>query len=368
MSLPCSTSNFTHSPGEPLEPPSRDVTKAENALISNRQSLSLSTLSIGSSSKLPARPSYGTQGRAIVLRCNYFQIIPEADLQIFRYHVQVTPEPKPVRKGRRAFELLLDTADFLDGVRPAVATDYRSMLVTRQKLDLGPEGRTISRIVYFEAEEEGPKSEQPLTYTFQISYSNTLAVQELLDYVSSTDSSIGYTDKEPMLQALNVAMSRKPSSSPGVSAPPRTNKFFPQGAVLGDLGGGLIALRGYYTSVRTATLRLLANVNSVTATFYRSGSLLDLMRDFQSSCQGPWQLKLHHFLKGVRVETTHLKTGKGLFKRRVLAGLARSPYPAANAKDISFYWDEKDSKVTIEQYFQRSMHSLPLYTFSMLKC
>ena len=94
--------------------------------------------------------------------------------------------------------------------------------------------------------------------------SDVVPIQELLDYISSIDGSIGYTDKNSMLQALNVAMSRKPSGSPGVAVLPGTNRFFPNRAVLGDLGGGLIALRGYYTSVRTATLRLLVNVNFVT--------------------------------------------------------------------------------------------------------
>ncbi len=303
---------------------------------------------------MPPRPAYGTSGRRIVLRCNYFQVLPNPDLQIFRYHVEVTPAANAARKRRRAFELLLETASFLDGVRPAMATDYRSMLVTAQRLDLGAEDRTTSRVVYYEAEEAGPKSEQPPTYTFKISYTSTLSVQELLDYVSSTATSAGYSDKDSVLQALNIAMSRKPSGSPNIAVSPGTNRFFPTGAVLGDLGGGLVALRGYYASVRTATLRLLLNVNSVTATFYRAGSLLDLMRDFRTSCQGPWQFLLHNFLKGVRVETTHLKTAKGVYKTKVLAGLARIPHPAASAQEVSFHWDETNSNVTIEDYYNRS--------------
>ena len=241
------------------------------------------------------------------------------------------------------------------------------MLVTIQQLDLGPDDRTTSRIFYYEAEEAGPKTEQPPTYTFKISYTNTLSVQELLNYISSTDGSLGYTEKDSVLQALNVAMSRKPSGSSGVTVLPGTNRFFPTGAVLGDLGGGLVALRGYYTSVRTATLRLLVNVNSVTATFYRSGSLLDLMQDFRSSCQGPWQLPLHNFLKGVRVETTHLKTAKGVYRTKVLAGLARNPHPGASAQDVTFCWDETHSNVTIEHYYNRSTHS-PRYPLSTWRC
>ena len=50
--VPCSTPNFMYSPLEPLDPPSRDVAKAEEESISNQQSLPFSTLSITASHAL----------------------------------------------------------------------------------------------------------------------------------------------------------------------------------------------------------------------------------------------------------------------------------------------------------------------------
>lgn len=301
-------------------------------------------------------------GRSTVFRTNHFEIITEPDLQLFRYSVEVTPELKIARKRRRAFQLLLDTASFLDAVRPAVSTDHASMLITRQRLNLGPDDRTTIPIVYYETEEAGPTPEHSTTYIFNISYIKTLSVPNLMSYLASTDPAITYSDEDSILQALNVAMSRKPSASVDMAVFPRANKFFPIAAFLGDLGGGLIALRGYYTSVRTATLRLLVNVNSVTASFYRPGPLLELMRDFKSSCRGSWQKLLPKFLTSLRVQTTHLRTSKGDYKTKVVAGLARDPHPGANAQEVSFYWDKIKANLTVEQYYHRSTHSRPELT------
>ncbi|KAI9845325.1 MAG: hypothetical protein M1837_004947 [Sclerophora amabilis] len=335
----------------PPPSPSTEVTEAENKLVASQKGLSLSGLSLSAGANMPPRPGYGTTGRQIVLRTNYFQVIPNPDLQIFRYHVEVSPEPNAARKRQRAFKLLVDTAPFLDPVRSAVATDNRSMLVTAKKLDLGPDNRTMCQIDYFDAEEDGPNPEHPNVYTFRVSLTNTLSVQELMDYLSSTTASTRCENKESVLQALNVAMSRKPSNAQDVVSFPGTNRFFPTSGVLGNLGGGLLALRGYYCSVRTATLRLLVNVNSITATFYMPGPLVELMKAFRSSCKGRWETLMHHFLKGLRVETSHLKTKKGVLKKKVISGLARTPFPGAGAKDVSFFWDETNSEVTVQEYF-----------------
>lgn len=335
------------------------MTKAEDDLIANQRGLSLSSLSITSGPALPPRPAYGTIGRKIVLRTNYFQVNPRPDLQLFRYDVEMTPEVKVRRVKRRAFQLLLNQASFLEPVRPAIATDHGTMLLTTQKLVLGPDDRTTIPIVYYDAEEAGPAPENSTTYIFNISYTKTLSVPELMDYLSSTSPSIGYGDKESVLQALNIVMSRKPSASSDMAVFPRSNKFFPIGGLLGDLGGGLIALRGYYTSVRTATLRLLVNVNSVTASFYRPGPLLDLMTAFRDSCKGLWQKPLHKFLERLRVQTIHLKTTKGEYKTKVVVGLTQNPKPGASAQEASFYWDEIKSNVTVEQYYHQSTCNPP---------
>ncbi len=313
------------------------------------------------STKMPRRPAYATLGRPIVLRANYFNIVPGPDLQLFRYHVEFKPEAKAHRLIARVMELFLAQAPFFADLLPAVATDGRSTIITVKKLKLGAENRTTGKILYYEAEEAGPRAENPKTYEFTITYTNTLGVQELMDYLQSTDITTEYEPKEAVLQALNIAMMRKPLSSPDVTGRPGRNKFFPIGAVLGNLGGGLIALRGYYTSVRTATLRLLLNANSITATFYQPGPLTDLFVAFKQSCTDKhMESALHAFVKGIRVEVTHLKTkvdkdGRGgKYRTKPIQGLAMRPKAGANAREVRFFYEEAGREITVDEYYRRS--------------
>lgn len=145
---------------------------------------------------------------------HYFHVMPKPDLQILRYHVGVDLVPNAARKRKRAFELLLDTAPSLAAVRPAVTTDNRSMLVTIQKLDLGAEERRSEQPFRSSATRLKRQARSPNSQPCIPSRSH---IATLLDYISSTDGSARYLDKESVLQALNIAMSRKPSNSPDIA-------------------------------------------------------------------------------------------------------------------------------------------------------
>ncbi|SLM41349.1 Stem cell self-renewal protein Piwi [Lasallia pustulata] len=338
---------------EGLPPVAANVTQAENSLVAARGKLPLGKLSLSDKPQMPYRPGYGTLGSKVILRTNYFQVmLSDKDLQLFRYAVEVVPEPGPARKRKRAFELFIQNAPFLTGLRPAVATDNRATIITTQKLKLGSDDRASYIVPYYEADEEGPDAQRPVNLTFKIQYVKALSVQELLTYLSDTGGSARYDDKDELLQTLNIAMARKPSSSPDMAVLPGANKFFPMSQAASNLGGGLIALRGYYTSVRTSTLRLLVNVNSITAAFYREGPLLELMRQFRDDLGGRPLRLMNSFLKGVRVEVTHLRTNKGLPRKKVIFGIARRPEDGAGADRVSFRYEEAKRTVTVKEYFQ----------------
>lgn len=328
--------------------PAAKVKEIEDATVANKQNVNMSSLSLRSA--LPRRPGYATMGRPIKLLANYFDILPKPDLQLFRYHIDVVPLPTPMRRRKRAFQLFLEKAPFLSGIYPAAATDYSSTMVTLKKLNLGPEGKTTHEVLYYEPEESGPKTEDPKKFTFQVTYTNALSVQELMDYLKDVNKTMELPEKASILQVLNIAMARKPNSSSDVASFATRNKFFPLGGEIGDLGGGLVALRGYYTSVRTATLRLLLNVNSITATFYKPGPLFNLMSAFRESLRGgPVEHRLGRFLKGVRVTVSHLKTENKQLRTKVIAGIEPHGH---GANKVEFYWEEKKKKVTVQQYFK----------------
>lgn len=63
-----------------------------------------------------------------------------------------------------------------------------------------------------------------------------------------------------------------------------------------DLGSGLTALQGFFSSVRTSTSLLLVNVNVCRNVFYPAGSLVKLISEF-----GKEKPKLESFLKKLRI-------------------------------------------------------------------
>ncbi|KAI9708881.1 MAG: hypothetical protein M1812_007844 [Candelaria pacifica] len=310
-------------PAAGLSAPSEEVREAEDEIVSKQMELSLSGLGLGQ--QMPRRPAYGTDGTPVILRSNHFHIVvPDPNFQLYQYSVNVQPEPTVARKRRRAFELLVEMAPFLAEVRPAVVTNNQSMLISVKKLLLEND-RGRFQITYFEAEAQDP-GDRDTNLTFTISLTRALPIQQLLQ--SLTPSGLAQDiDKDSFVQALNIAMSRKPANTAGIVALPNTNKFFPVGiGFMGDLGGGLVALRGYFTSVRTSTLRLLLNINSITASFYQAG---------------------------IRIEVSHLKNKDGSLRVRTIYGVATSPKIGATTQQVKFYWDEAASNVMVEDYFKR---------------
>lgn len=313
----------------------------------------------------PRRPGHGSVGEQIVVRANYFKISPKANLTLYKYAVSIVPDERQSRRCRRLIELLIETEPSLQAMGGEnIATDWRSTIITTKPLSLGEDNRKTGHISYYEAE-EGPREKQPdqppplpRNYPqFTLSPSGTVSVQQLMDYLLGRNNQTRCNNKEDIIQALNIVMSRWPSVTPGIAGLKSGNKFFPLTNAPKPLGGGLVALLGYYTSVRTSTLRLLLNVNSITAAFYRSGPLQNLMSDFRGleDNQTDTFAKLHRFLKGVRVKLTHLAKPK----MKVIFGLARNPEGShelgVNARVATFSWQRpgatSSSIVTVERFY-----------------
>lgn len=104
----------------------------------------------------PARPAFGTGGKAIVVYANYMKLIPQAkDVVLHRYSVAIAPEVRG-RKLKRVYELLLQ-----DPALAGVATENGGMIVSRQALDISIPFE--KEIVYIAEGETEPK-EKPDKY------------------------------------------------------------------------------------------------------------------------------------------------------------------------------------------------------------
>lgn len=302
------------------------------------------------------RQKQGPVIEEVKLVTNYFELKTKAGLKLYHYHVNVSPEPPTARQRKRAFGLFLENAPFLSTLRhnspvPIAAVDNRCTLITMEKIKPRP-GKDVNRyqcqIPYYEEGKEKPQEPSINSHTFTIIFKKELDLQEMIE---SLNSGAEKPQPGPMLQALDIVMAQSSSKSVAF-AETETGKRMFSTSELGKLGGGLVASQCYQTCVKSAGSRLLLNINPRAASFYQEVPLLELMSDFRKG--GKVLDELHKFLKGIRVEITHLKNKKGHYKAAKISGLALSPALGANAKDVHFQL--KDEKTSVAEYFQKSKH------------
>ncbi|KAF5384150.1 hypothetical protein D9615_003264 [Tricholomella constricta] len=293
---------------------------------------------------LPLRPDFGTRGREIKLRANFFPVkVPKGPL--YEYEVTISPTMKTTmrRVKRRIFQLAEQTRDWArNGLQGTVAHDHSSKLIAAKKL---PQPLTIT-VPYYDEDEQAPKAGGK-EYVLTIEFSRNIDTQGLLRHVlilfpAYLDGQAQYRgyDILPVIAALNVILAAHPNRSGGSGVMVGRNRyFFPSASAPSRLGGGLEAWKGFYSSVRPSHHQLMVNVNVCTTAFYVPGNLARAMTEFRDSSFGA---RMNVFVKGVRVKTTHLgyrKTVKALTN--------------VNARQYSFDAADLGGKVSVETYFKR---------------
>jgi hypothetical protein len=163
-------------------------------------------------------------------------------------------------------------------------------------------------------------------------------------------------DKQELTQALNIFLNHFAKSAEKLVTIGSKTFSLNQNAERGDLGSGLDVIRGFFSSVRIATCRILVNINVSHGAFYQSGPLLGLMNSFGVRNTAA----LEQFLKLLRVRTTHLpekrnKANEVIPRVKTIYGLARKDvghhmtHPprvrqhGAGAKDVEFWIDGEAS-------------------------
>lgn len=365
-----------------LQQPDQNVEKKENAQISD---ISLSGLSLGDFS-LPSRPSYGTRGRAIVLRTNFLTLKPKPGLVLYRYNIEVEPAIKnPTggpnrRKTRRLIELLIASNNQLRDV----ATDYGKFIITATKLPLKDNTISLNQ-KFYEIEDSGP-GPKSTTHKVKITLDGRLEFKQLVDYLDGEGSGgLTLEDKGKFLQALNIIMTRTANQNPHIYGGGIRNKFYTYPMDLDrpgasfKLGGGLVALKGFYTSVRTSTGRLLVNINVANAAFYPAINLLGLMRLHTPDMANDGRSGLEGFITKLKVSHTYIKEiGKNIKRVKTVQGFSRGPNPKykhefplrGNARSILFECPELQAtgKISVEKFFAQSRSQQLLCLIYPLTC
>ncbi|KAF2706269.1 Piwi-domain-containing protein [Pleomassaria siparia CBS 279.74] len=358
--------------------PDATTTKIETELVKD---LSTAMGHVSTDIVLPQRPGYGKNGKPIVLWTNYFPLKGmDKETSLYRYSVTFEPNeaypdeqkiPKPTKY--RLMQLLLTTPTF---AKVITASDWAQMIVTPAKVNLGSQNREAFTIENYHEDEqplppavegEDPKrteTRRKRTFRLLVQEIGTVSLSELTKDLSQ--AGVHYSLKLETIQALNIVMSNGPSTDPGITSVGQ-NKFYPFGshpqAAVRNLTVGLLAHRGYYSSVRTSVNRILLNVNVATAAFYKAGNLLELLRELRNE-QG---LNINGFVTGLRIETNYLtqKDANGKVKKAPNGALLtrRSVHTISglnmnkDADTERFDWTNpqgKTKKVSITEYLREN--------------
>ena len=285
----------------------------------------LSQLSLAE--RFPLRPGYGAKGAAITVWANYFVLNPPAKLVITRYSMSIDDGQiqQQRRKRRQVISLVLKEIPGYEGRENQIATDFADNLICVGKIpDLG--GTTLG-VRYQEDDEDEPKSnakEYRVTFEEVASYD----IDDVMRFLNSPNVA-AYPNQQDILGAFNILLryfARVSDRALTMGA-----KAFPTNADFAPLGYGLVALKGFFSSVRFASSRILVNVNVASGAFYSPILVSDLIGEFGSGNL----TRLEKFLKGLRVELTHIpkkKKGDKLYPRiKTIFALARKGDGSADA-------------------------------------
>lgn len=307
------------------------VTQKGNANLKKYHETLRAQISVGDED-LPLRPGYGDKGVPVTLLTNYFEVSMKDTQQLFTYEAALDERVHNKRQRRQFMETVLRDVAELSDLGQGVATDYASLVVTSMKLALGSsESKTFTMAYYGTEFSEGRVYARDKPFKLTLSLVGTTSSSDLSRYVmSGPTGSIDSTQPGPVdakaVQTLNVVMASRPNRDPSVYQGGQ-NKFFryptDQGTFSNyDLLGGLIAVRGFFSSIRFSTSRTLLNLNAQCSPFYKSSiSARELMQLFQMLV--PDWLALERFLKGLRVELSYMRASDGrATKARTIAGLS----------------------------------------------
>jgi eukaryotic translation initiation factor 2C len=320
---------------------------------------------------LPGRRTYGTQGKPVTLRTNYFHLQLAYDAggavlnkPLYRYTVTFADNKMPKLKKRRAMEQILAFPVFKDVTR---ASDFATNIVTTSEISeefvnnkkhevvLPPKGSTtVPGAVDDSAQEHVKAARARNTVVFRFERALSLNVRDLIAHINSTSAGAHYAGQQQLVQMLNIIMCKHSNEAASVAKLPG-NKFYPQQGLLGvnnhphvdfeELAGGLVALRGYYSSVRCATGRILLNLNVTSGAFYQTVSVINLLSRFGNRDLEQQEI----FVRKLKV--LYERPGKTPVKsEKTIIGFAKTPNMKApkfevkrfgNAREVQFEYEDR---------------------------
>lgn len=127
---------------------------------------------------LPSKPGFGTAGKQINLRSNFFAVSVGKGV-VHEYDVAITPATAIRRVKRRIFQLAEESPEWASyGLKGTVAHDHSAKLIAAKPL---PQPLSI-RVQFYDEDENGPTARSK-EYTLSITYIQEIDLEGLQRYV-----------------------------------------------------------------------------------------------------------------------------------------------------------------------------------------
>ncbi|CAJ0909392.1 5960_t:CDS:10 [Entrophospora sp. SA101] len=270
------------------------------------------------------RPDYGTKGRAINVRTNFFRITSLPESNIIHYDVTISPDVPPVinRKVYEEFEAL-HRNEALGGIKPVF--DGRKNVFSPRPLALHEDAGTFD-VTIPEDDSITTSKRPPRIFKIKIRKVGVINMDELIQYTERkgrlTPSVL------TALMALDVLIRHQPSMKYITVG---RSFFTPTEAT--PLFGGLEVWRGFYQSAKPGQNRMFINIDLSATAFYESCPLIVMVtkilgrrnpEDLRRGMNDKDHQRLERALKGLKIRVVHRgdTTAKRKFK---IKGITPTP-------------------------------------------
>ncbi|XP_044171946.1 protein argonaute-2-like [Acropora millepora] len=310
---------------------------------------------VGGDFSPPKRPNFGSVGRQIALRTNFFRVkLPKGD--IHHYDLSISPDKCPRRVNRDIVEAMVSTYHKVFGEQRPVF-DGRKNLYSSRALPIGR--KPVDFHVTLPMENSKDK-----TFKVTVKWVAQVSLFALEQALEGKHNQIPFE----AIQALDVVLRHLPSmkyTSVGRSF------FSPPEGYYHPLESGREVWFGFHQSVRPSQWKMMLNIDVSATAFYKCQPVVEFLcevlrkspQDLQRGkpLTDAERMKLSREIKGLKVEITHCGTMKR--KYRVI-NVTKQP-----AQSLKFPLKQMDTgqqrEITVARYFQEK-HSKKLQWVHMV--
>ncbi|KAK0652744.1 hypothetical protein B0T16DRAFT_443896 [Cercophora newfieldiana] len=267
------TNRDVYGEAKSVPPPNPDVTAMEDRLVPANPDLAtkMANLSVSDDGRFPTRPAFGTDGKGVTLWANYFEVfLKNVDATLYKYSLTVSragggtqgvsAEDPKLATGRKLERIVRNALNSL-GTGVPIASEFKQQVLTMAKLNLPDDG--IIKVT--------------LSDTAKPEEWNMGKLREYLRNMDDPEQQQIFPKCPAEIDALNVIIGHTARADFERAVVVGKGRFFAtdKGRAETPLPGPITQraiqiLRGYFSSARPATGRLLLNANVTHGVFRNS--------------------------------------------------------------------------------------------------